>query len=143
MTIRQVPAHPNNFSALVTPKVGFVMHWIVGELSAADASFRNPNRRASAHYGVGSGGEIHQYVPADYVAWHAGNWAANTNYIGIEHAGGQLTGGGRKKPTRACHEASAELIAALCRMLGIKKLNRRQNYWIHKEFSPTACPGRP
>ncbi len=149
MNIRYVPAHPNNYSLISTPKVGFVLHWIVGELEAADASFTNPYRRASAHYGIGSDGRIHQYVLDKYVAWHASSWEANKKYIGIEHAGGQPLPGrpanvgvdGRKKPTKECHQASVELITFLCQKHGIKKLVRGQNLWSHKEFVATACPG--
>ncbi len=135
--IKQVPAHPTNYSQSKSKKIGVVFHWIVGELSSADAKFQKPNQKVSAHFGIGSNGEIHQYVPIENIAWHAGNSVANRNYIGIEHAGGQLLkDGSRKKPTQACHDASARLI---------RWLNEEHNIPIvgypHNQFTATMCSG--
>ena len=143
MEIIQKSISKNNYSTKTSHKTGFVLHWIVGELSSADATFANPNRMASAHYGIGSNGEIHQYVPDNQIAWHAGNSQANRDYIGIEHAGGQMIGNTRKVPTNTCHESSITLITSLCRKLGIKKLVRGQNIFKHNEVSlaPTECSG--
>jgi hypothetical protein len=140
MDIKQVPAHTNNYGKDNTKKSGIVFHWIVGE--SADATFANPNRRASAHYSILSNGEIHQHVADEKVAWHAGNGLANVNYIGIEHAGGQLINGQRKKPTPECHEASAQLCAMLCRKHGFR-LARPKPAFKHKEVSDksTECCG--
>ncbi|MBD3362231.1 hypothetical protein GF362_00750 [Candidatus Dojkabacteria bacterium] len=142
MNIRQVPADPNNYSKTKSTKQGIVFHWIVGELSSADRTFKDPDRKASAHYGVGSRGAVHQYVQDEYIAWHAGNSSANIRYIGIEHAGGQLKDGKRKKPTTTCHETSIELCVNLCVKHGFT-LKRGVNAWLHKEISdsPTSCPG--
>lgn len=143
MNIVQVPADPSNYTARVTKKRGIVFHWMVGEIAACDATFKNPSRNASAHYGVGSNGEIHQYVPDDYIAWHAGNGLANVNYIGIEHAGGQLLPDGtRKKPTQACHDASVELCRYLSKKHGFV-LEYGRNAFRHNDVSdkPTQCCG--
>src|SRR3990167_7804699 len=64
-----------------------VLHWIVGKLSAADVTFQNPDRIASAHYGIGNN-TIHQYVKEENTAYHAGNLTVNRQSIGIEHEGG-------------------------------------------------------
>lgn len=139
MNIKQVPAHRNNYGdKRKYPVKRIVMHWIVGELSAADATFKNPSRKASAHFGVGSNGEIHQYVPEDMVAWHAGP-KVNFESIGIEHAGGQLINGTRKVPTQQCLDASAELVADLCKRYNLPC--NRDSIKLHKEYMSTTCPG--
>lgn len=145
--IIQVPAHPNNYTRTTTPKKGIVYHWIVGELSSADNTFKNPSRGASAHFGIGSGGEVHQYVDTRYIAWHSMDGQiknVNRDFIGIEHAGGQMINGQRKKPTHACHLASIELTVDLCKQMGIKKLVRGVNAFMHSETTragATQCCG--
>lgn len=142
MNIIQKPVNSSNYTKQSTKKVGFVLHWIVGEVESADATFANSAKQVSAHYGIGSNGEVHQYVADEYIAWHAGNWEANTKYIGIEHAGGQdLGGGNRKKPTEQCHLTSIELITELCRKHGISQLIRGQNIFKHSEIKATQCCG--
>lgn len=46
-----------------------------GYLRVMDSMCANPRSRVSAHFGVGYGGEIHQYVDLDKAAWHCGNIA--------------------------------------------------------------------
>lgn len=141
MNIRQVPAHSSNYTHRSTKKKGIVFHWVVGEIGAADASFRNPKRNASAHYTVGSSGVIHQHVKDHLVAWHAGP-KANPHYIGIEHAGGQMQSNGRRKhPTPQCHEASAQLCAHLARKHGFGQLVFGKNAFRHNQFMATQCSG--
>ena len=142
MDIVQVPAHPSNYTANSYKKVGIVFHWIVGELSAADAVFTKPNSKASAHYGIGSDGTIHQYVKDEYYAWHAGNSEANRKYIGIEHAGGQIINGVRKTPTKKCLDASVELCTYLAKKHGFG-FERGVNSFKHTEVSDkyTQCCG--
>ncbi len=78
-----------------------VIHVIVGSLASADSWFNDPVASVSAHYGVGRGGAVHQYVKEEDTAFHAGivvNPTAslvlsrpkvNPNFytIGIEHEG--------------------------------------------------------
>jgi hypothetical protein len=149
MHITQVPAHASNFTATPTAKSGIVFHWIVGEISAADAVFSRAGSRVSAHYSVGSNGEVHQHVPDQFIAWHAGNWEANNKYIGIEHAGGQEDPNGRmapdrkkrKVPTQVCHDTSVRLCYELCRKMKINRLVLGHNAFRHKQFRATQCSG--
>lgn len=79
--------------------LAIVNHIMEGSLQGTDAWFSSRESGASAHFGVGKKGEIHQYVSLDNVAWHAGkvnnpSWSLlipglNPNYytIGIEHEG--------------------------------------------------------
>ncbi len=140
MNIKQVPAHPNNYDKSQKTKVGIVFHWIVGSLESAGSSFQNPNRRASAHYGIGDN-EIHQFVDEKYTAWHCGNYPKNQIYIGIEHEGGQMVNGQRQKPSQMTHDTSAELCANICRRWGITKLEYGKNAFRHRDITPTECSG--
>jgi hypothetical protein len=76
-----------------------VIHIMDGTLVGTDAWFNDPVSSVSAHYGVGKGGAIHQYVQEADTAFHAGivdrpSWplikpGVNPNLytIGIEHEG--------------------------------------------------------
>ena len=65
---------------------GVLMHTMVGTLPGTIASFNDPHRQASAHFGVDETGKIHQFGPIGkgWIAWHA--VAANLTWYGIEHA---------------------------------------------------------
>lgn len=115
-----------------------VLHWIVGTLSTADATFKNPSRKASAHYGV-EGNKVHQYVEEKDTAWHAGNWEMNLESIGIEHSGGELVNGTRRKPSEQTHKTSAELVRGICLRYNIPI--DREHIIKHNEVSATQCPG--
>ncbi|MDD2402029.1 MAG: N-acetylmuramoyl-L-alanine amidase [Clostridia bacterium] len=79
--------------------IAIVDHIMEGTLVGTDAWFNSIESEASAHFGIGKSGEIHQYVDLNNVAWHTGkvsnpSWALlikglNPNYytIGIEHEG--------------------------------------------------------
>lgn len=69
-----------------------VLHSIVGTMEHAIREFKNPLRRASAHYAV-DGGRIVQFVDEANTAWHCGTlvpvgWNNNYHTIGIETQGG-------------------------------------------------------
>lgn len=141
MVIKQVPAHSNNFGIGRSGKqIKFlVCHWIVGTLESADATFQNPDRIASAHYGIGDT-EIHQYVKETDTAYHAGNLTVNRESIGIEHEGGwDLGNGQRAKPTEETLKTSAVLVADLCKRYNIPI--DKDHIFPHNKFSATQCPG--
>jgi hypothetical protein len=130
-----------NYTGISTKKKGVVMHWMAGWLNSADIRFKKLFSGASAHYGIGEH-EIHQYVEDQHVAYHAGNWNANTQYIGIEHEGGWLLDdGSRAKPSPKVHEQSAELLAVLSKKHGWGELKRNVNVFVHNQFKATMCPG--
>jgi len=76
-----------------------VIHIMEGTLKGTDSWFNDPRAKVSAHYGIGTGGLVHQYVKEADTAFHAGivdrpTWPllkprVNPNYytIGIEHEG--------------------------------------------------------
>ena len=132
--IRWVGAHPNNFT--VGRPGGSIgrretFHHIVGSGTAAENTFNNPNRVASAHYSVDWDGEIRQHVDVRNTAYSDGLWASNIMTISVEHAGG----GGGINYTDAMYEAAAHLRAWLKQTYGPLVQIR------HREISATACPG--
>lgn len=135
MKITWKPAHSNNYGVgrAGKPIQYIVLHWIVGTLASADATFANPNRKASAHYGIGKTA-IHQYVSEDNTAWHCGNLDFNQRSIGIEHQGGpdlpvdELT-----------YKTSAKLVADIAKRHNIPLT--RTHIRGHREISATQCPG--
>jgi hypothetical protein len=140
MNIKWVGCHPNNYTVGRGKDIKLIaLHWIVGTLESADATFANADRKASAHYGIGDK-DIHQWVKESDTAWHAGNWTINQSSIGIEHEGGWLLPDGtRKVPTDATHQTSGELVAMLCKKYNIPI--DRQHVVTHREYSATQCPG--
>ena len=113
--------------------VAIVVHWIVGTLEAADATFNSPNRQASAHYGIGDE-EIHQYVNEEDTAWHCGDWLWNLKTIGIEHEGGPDL-----PISDMTYETSAKLIKDICERYNIPL--DKDHILPHRKFVATQCPG--
>ena len=135
LNIKQVPAHVNNYEKGRRGKTvkWIICHWIVGNLSAADGVFTNPQKGTSAHYGIGQN-EIHQYVNENDTAFHAGNFDVNLQSIGIEHEGGPNI-----PITDAVYKQSAELVASLCKKYSIPF--DRVFIRKHSEIKATQCPG--
>jgi len=141
MDIIQVPAHTNNYGIGRNGKTPnkVIVHWIVGTLASADATFQNPLRRASAHYGI-EDSKVHQYVKESDTAWHASNLTINRESVGIEHSGGELLGdGSRRKPSEGTHQTSGKLISQICKRYNIPI--DREHILPHNKFSSTQCPG--
>lgn len=148
--IVQVPASPANYTVgrLGYRVVGIIIHTMVGTLTATDATFANPGRQASAHYGIPYNGyndaPIHQYVAEGNIAWHCGRYFpdasnpfGNTNTIGIEHAD---NGAYNNPRPDALYDASSQLVKEICARYGIPI--DRAHIRKHSEVSqsPTACP---
>jgi len=94
----------------------------------------------SAGYGVSQINTVDQYVADGNTGYHAGNWAANQAYIGIEHvnSGGSQTGWPVADQTL---NTSVELSRDIVARHGLGKLVPFQNLFPHNHFSPTFCPG--
>ena len=119
------------------------LHIMVGYLAGTDSTFANQSSRASAHYGVGATGEIHQYVSELDGSYSDANYASNNSTISIEHEGGMADGA---VCTQECIDASARLCADIARRYGWKKLwhdGLKGNVWLHREILGTdhaVCP---
>lgn len=114
-----------------------VLHHNAGNLTVEDCYRVWQSREASAHYQVESSGRIGQLVWDSNTAWHAGNWWANQNSIGIEHADDN------NNPwhiSDACLENGAHLVAALCKYYNLGRPQWMVNVFPHAHFQPTACP---
>lgn len=109
-----------------------VIHYIVGTLAAADATFADPNSYVSAHYGIGEG-SVHQYVSELNTAWHAGNWAMNQRSIGIEHSADP-----DRAPEESTYWSSISLCTRICKEYGLDPMRQIIG---HGSVVPTACPG--
>lgn len=119
------------------------LHIMVGYLAGTDSTFANSDSQSSAHYGIGSTGEIHQYVSERDGSYSDANYVSNCSTISIEHEGGMSDGA---VCTQACIDASARLCADIARRYGWKKLwhdGLKGNVWLHREIPGTdhaACP---
>lgn len=117
-----------NFTAgrkAYSPQV-IVLHIMVGSLIGTDDWFSRTASQVSANYGVGFGGEVHQYVKDEDTAWAQGNVntptfklykpGVNPNLycLSIEHEGYDLS----EAPVKQLN-ASVELIQALSTKYGI------------------------
>ena len=118
------------------------LHIMVGYLTSADNFFQSPGSTASAHYGVGGDGTIHQYVDESNGSWSDANYASNNSTISIEHEGG-MDG---IPCTQACMDASAALCADIARRYGWGHLwhdGLNGNIWLHREVPGTNHAGCP
>lgn len=83
---------------------GVVVHIMAGTLAGTDSWFRNPDARASSHFGTGKAGALYQWVDTADRAWAQAN--GNSAWLSVENegkAGDELTA--------AQLEANAEVLA--------------------------------
>lgn len=124
-----------------------VVHIMEGTLAGTDSWFADPANEVSAHYGIGTGGQVHQYVVETDSAWHAGRRARptwrmlkegvnpNLYTIGIEHEGLPAT-----PWSDAMLGASTQLAAAICNRWSIRV--DRDHLIGHREiYARKTCPG--
>lgn len=117
------------------------LHIMVGTLTGTDSVFQRAGG-ASAHYGIGGNGEIHQYVNESNGSWSDANYESNNSTVSIEHEGG-MDG---VPCTRACMDASARLCADIARRQGWGRLwydGLNGNVWLHREIPGTDHAGCP
>jgi N-acetylmuramoyl-L-alanine amidase len=117
-----------------------VIHHNAGvNLSTADCYRIWQDREASAHYQVEVDGTIGQLVNDWDTAWHAGDAAANSYSIGIEHA--NVGGAAEDWPiSQETITAGAHLVAALCHAYDLGKPGWFNNVFPHSYFYSTSCP---
>lgn len=133
------PNHYNGRNGLTVTHI--TLHIMVGHLAGTDSVFKHPGG-ASAHYGIGADGTIHQYVDETNGSWSDANYASNNSTISIEHEGG-MDG---IPCTKACMDASAQLCADIARRQGWTHLQHNGltgNIWLHREIPGTDHAGCP
>jgi len=144
MMIEQRPAHPGNFSkGRDRPIDRIVIHVADGTYGGTLTWFADPRCDVSAHFTVATDGRIGQSVNLADTAYHAGDWVMNSRSIGIEHEGQPSKG--PWVPSVAQLEASAALVAELCKRFGIPA--DRTHIIGHAEVNPgraarAGCPGK-
>ena len=136
------PNHYNGRNGYAVTHI--TLHIMVGHLAGTDSVFLNPGSQASAHYGIGADGTIHQYVSENDGSYSDANFASNNSTISIEHEGGMAG----IPCTKACMDNSARLCADIARRQGWTRLWRdglNGNIWLHREIPGTdhyGCPDR-
>lgn len=133
---------PNHYNGRDGYHVNHItLHIMVGRLTGTDVIFQRAGY-ASAHYGIGGNGEIHQYVNETDGSWSDANHASNNSTISIEHEGGMP----EIPCTQACMDASAALCADIARRYGWDHLwhdGLNGNIWLHREVPGTDHAGCP
>ncbi|MFF9268630.1 N-acetylmuramoyl-L-alanine amidase [Streptomyces rochei] len=77
---------PVNYTANGQTEVrGVVVHIMAGTLPGTDSWFRNPQARASSHFGTGKAGQLYQWVDTKDRAWAQA--AGNSSWISVENEG--------------------------------------------------------
>lgn len=141
-SVRQNPAHPNNFDSDRKPVRKIIIHHAAStSFDSIGQVFANPGRGASAHYGVGRSNNVDQYVPENKVAYHCGNYPVNQESIGIENV--NSSGAPNWDVAGETRNTLVELCADIVRRNpGIGKLVPGVNLFGHSQVSknPTACP---
>ncbi|MGW0756120.1 peptidoglycan-binding protein [Streptomyces sp. NPDC002814] len=64
---------------------GVVVHIMAGTLAGTDSWFRNPQARASSHFGTGKAGALYQWVDTSDRAWAQAS--GNTAWLSVENEG--------------------------------------------------------
>lgn len=134
------PNHYNGRNGYAVTHI--TLHIMVGHLAGTDSVFLNTGSQASAHYGIGADGAVHQYVNENDGSYSDANFASNNSTISIEHEGG-MNG---IPCTQACMDASARLCADIARRYGWTHLwhdGLNGNIWLHREVPGTDHYGCP
>lgn len=141
-----MPAHSNNYSkgrsgykvCKITP------HHMAGKLTAKRCGelFQNPNRGASANYGIGYNGEIICYVDENDRAYTSSNKANDCQAITIEVANSST--GGDWPISEASWDSLVNLCVNICKRYDFKLVydgTPNGSLTRHNMFAATACPG--
>lgn len=121
-------------------KVKFiVVHWS-GGYTLNDAFETLKQRKLSYHYLV-DGGTIWSLVDEKNIAYHAGNWIANTQSVGVCHIGIY------EQPVKEdSYATSGQLLAEICRRNGLEPNEKtivphRSIKTLFGSGTATSCPG--
>lgn len=121
------------------------IHHMAGDLSVETCGnlFANPNREASANYGIGSDGRVGLYVDEGDCAWASASPSNDNRAVNIEVANDAT--GGDWPVSAAAYSKLIDLCVDICQRNGIKALNYTGgadgNLTEHRMFMDTACPG--
>ena len=139
----KVPAYTGNYTKGRKTKITEItIHHMACVLSAQRCGevFQNPNRQASAHYGIGNDGTIAQYVDEANTAWTNSNFDANSRAVTIEVSNSQT--GGDWLVSNAALNSLIKLVADIAKRNGLGTLVKGKNLTWHSMYAATACPGK-
>lgn len=139
-------ASPSNYTAKRTNTINKATpHHVAGCLTAEQIAriFQNPNRKASANYGIGIDGKIVGIVPEESRAWTSSSPSNDHQAITIEVSNDQV--GGDWHISDLCIERLIDLIVEI-------RLRTKREVYIydgtangtitrHNMFVATSCPG--
>lgn len=114
-----------------------VMHYTGNAKDTAKANANyviNGNSDVSAHYFVDDN-SIYQSVALKNAAWHAGQKSMNLKSVGIE-----MCCSGNYQMSAKTIENSAQLVAELCKLLGIKAADVDKYIIRHYDVTGKNCP---
>lgn len=136
-------ADPSNYTP-GRPQGGvnhITVHHMAGVLSAEQCGsiFQRPGRGGSAHYGIGNGGEIANYVDENDTAWSDSNWNSNCTTISIETS--NCATGGNWPVGDAAFNSLIKLVADIAARNGLGHLVPGKNLCWHSMYAATTCPG--
>lgn len=139
-------ASASNYTAKRTNAINKATpHHVAGCLTAAQIAriFQNPNRKASANYGIGIDGKIVGMVPEESRAWTSSSPSNDHQAITIEVSNDQV--GGDWHISDLCIERLIDLIVE------IRQRTKNEVYIYdgtangtitrHNMFAATSCPG--
>ena len=139
-------ASPSNYTAKRTNTINKATpHHVAGVLTAEQIAriFQNPNRKASANYGIGIDGKIVGIVPEESRAWTSSSPSNDHQAITIEVSNDQV--GGEWHISDLCIERLIDLIVE------IRQRTKNEIYIYdgtangtitrHNMFAATTCPG--
>lgn len=142
MNIRQNPASTSNYTVGRSKGINKIIlhHAATTSFDGIGATFKNPSRGVSAHYGVGQNGNIDQYVQEKDTAWHAGDWDANSSSIGIENV--NSSGAPNWDVADSTIDTLVDLVRDIATRHGLMPVQVGKNLFQHKNFVATYCAGK-
>lgn len=139
----KVPAHSGNYSnGRSGRKIEYIaIHHMAGILSAERCGkiFQRVGRNGSSHYGIGTDGEIGQYVDETNTAWTNSNWDSNCKSVTIEVSNSRTYGDWRISNNAL--NSLIKLVADIAKRNNIKLIKGKTVVW-HRMYVATTCPRR-
>lgn len=117
-----------------------VIHVTEGGFLGTVSWLRDPRAHASANFVVSRSGQVQELVPLHDIAWHSGNWAVNTQSVGIENVGFTDDPSGFPAPE---YRAAARIAAVVARraLMPIDRQHIIGHYQVPDPNDPTQGGG--